>query len=233
LITGDLTEDGTDAQFEMLAEALHRSAVPADCVTLVPGNHDGYVDGTAFARALTGPLRAFRETSADAALTVLPGAVIAPVSTMLEEQMFTRSRGIVRDEDVARVQRIASDAVSRERAVVVAQHHPPSHHRLFAYEWIDGVTNALAMRDLLLERTRVHVLHGHVHRHTTKHLSGRSCAQVFSTASVRDQHETGLSLRFYKAEDGSLHELNDLALTPQLSAAPLTRPRFVFTPTTA
>jgi len=234
LITGDLTEDGVDAQFEVLAEALYLSGVPADCVTLVPGNHDGYVDGRAFERALQGPLHAFRETSAPNARSVLPGAVIVPVSTMLEAQWFTRSRGEVRHEDLARVRRIASDSISRERAVVVAQHHPPSHHRLFAHEWFDGVENALAMRDLLLERTRVHVLHGHVHRHTTKRLSGRSSAQVFSTASVRDQHGTGLSLRFYKAEDGTLHELHDLALTPQLSAATLPPPpRFALTPSPA
>jgi 3',5'-cyclic AMP phosphodiesterase CpdA len=218
LLTGDLTEDGVDTQFEVLAEALDRSGWPTDCVTMVPGNHDGYVDGTAFARALEGPMRAYRETSAANALTILPGAVIVPVSTMLEEQWFARSRGVVRDADVARVRRLASDAISRDRAVVVAQHHPPSRHPLLPVEWWDGTCNALAMRDLMLERTRVHVVHGHIHRRTTKHFSGRAHAQVFSTASVRDQHDDGLCLRFYKAEDGNLHELLDLVPITQPSA---------------
>ena len=83
LITGDLTEDGVDAQFEVLGEALHKSRLDPDCVTLVPGNHDGYADPGAFARAMHGPLRAFRRTSGEGALSVLPGAVIAPVSTMM------------------------------------------------------------------------------------------------------------------------------------------------------
>jgi hypothetical protein len=109
--------------------------------------------------------------------------------------------------------------------VVVAQHHPPSHHAVFAWEWIDGVTNALAMRDLVLERTRVHVLHGHVHRRTTKHFSGRTHAQVFSTSSLRDQHDSDCSLRFYKAEDGTLHELIGLLPVPQPSAARASSPR--------
>jgi 3',5'-cyclic AMP phosphodiesterase CpdA len=219
LLTGDLTEDGVDSQFEVLAEALDRSGWAADCVTLVPGNHDGYADGTAFARALEGPLRAYRETSGANALTILPGAVVVPVSTMLDEQWFARSRGVVREADVARVRRLASDSISRARAVVVAQHHPPSRHPLFPVEWWDGTANAVAMHDLMLERTRVHVVHGHIHRRTTKHLSGRQHAQVFSTASVRDQHDNGLCLRVYKAEDGNLHELLDLAPVMQPSAA--------------
>ena len=121
--------------------------------------------------------------------------------------------------DVRNVRRLASDPIGRSRAVVVAQHHPPSHHAVFAWEWIDGVTNALAMRELVLERTRVHVLHGHVHRRTTKHFSGRAHAQVFSTSSLRDQHDSDCSLRFYKAEDGMLRELIGLLPVPQPLAA--------------
>jgi Icc protein len=232
LITGDLTEDGTESQFEVLAEVLQRSGFAPDCVTLVPGNHDGYADPGAYGRALNGgALSAYRATSGEGAQTMLPDAVIIPVSTMIDGQWFVRSRGVVRDEDVARVRRLASDPITRGRAVVVAQHHPPRHHSLFAVEWFDGVSNALAMRDLMLERTRVHVVHGHTHRRTTHHLSGRLHAQVFSTASVRDQHGTGLCLRFYKAADGSLHELAGLLPTPQLTAAQVSAPApFALTP---
>jgi Icc protein len=214
VITGDLTEDGVDGQFEVLAEVLQRSGLDPSCVTLVPGNHDGYADIGAFARALAGPLQAFRRTSSEGASSELPGALIVPVSTMIEGQWFTRSRGVVRHEDVIAVRRLASDPISRERAVVVAQHHPPSHHALFPVEWFDGVRNAVAMRELILERTRVHVLHGHVHRRTTKHFSGRTHAQVFSTSSLGDQHDSDCSLRFYKAEEGTLRELVGLLPTP-------------------
>ncbi|HEX4354604.1 MAG TPA: metallophosphoesterase, partial [Polyangiales bacterium] len=207
LITGDLTEDGSDSQFEVLADVLAASKLDPDCVTLVPGNHDGYSDSTAFQRALAGPLRAFQRTSGANARTILPEAVITPISTVVEHQWFTHSRGVIRDEDVLSVRRLASDRISRDRAIVVAQHHPPSHHPVFAMEWIDGVKNAVAMRELLLERTRVHVLHGHTHKLTTKRFSGRSHGQVFSTGSVRDEFERGLALRMYKAEEGTLREL--------------------------
>ncbi|HET8938060.1 MAG TPA: metallophosphoesterase [Polyangiales bacterium] len=216
LLTGDLTEDGVDSQFEMLGEALNASGVEPERVTLLPGNHDAYVDFTAFDRALAGPLQAYRATSREGARTVLPGAVIVPISTTVEGQWFTRSRGAIRAHDVSRIRRIASDPVSRDRAVVVAQHHPPSHHPLFAVEWFDGVDNVDAIRDVLNERARVHVLHGHTHRRSTKHLSGREHAQIFCAASVRDQQDTTeLSLRFYKAEAGALRELQVIFATPQ------------------
>lgn len=220
LLTGDLTEDGVDAQFEMLAEALLASGVEPERVTLVPGNHDAYVDFRAFDRALAGPLRAYRATSQERSRTPLPGAVVVPVSTTIEGQWFTRSRGAIRAEDLAHIRRVASDPRNRERAVVVAQHHPPSHHPLFAVEWFDGVDNVAAMRDLLHERSRVHVLHGHTHRRSTKHLSGREHAQIFCAASVRDQHDTTeLSLRFYKAEAGALRELQAPMPAPQRHTA--------------
>jgi 3',5'-cyclic AMP phosphodiesterase CpdA len=220
ILTGDLTEDGVDSQFDMLAEALHDSGVEPERVTLLPGNHDAYVDHRAFDRALAGPLQAYRETSHEQAKTVLPGAVIVPISTAIEGQWFTRSRGAIRPEDVSRIRRVASDRISHDRAVVVAQHHPPHHHPVFAVEWFDGVDNVSAMRDLLHERSRVHVLHGHTHRRSTKHLSGREHAQIFCAASVRDQHDTTeLSLRFYKAEAGALRELQAQRATPQRHTA--------------
>jgi 3',5'-cyclic AMP phosphodiesterase CpdA len=203
LITGDLTEDGVAGQFEVLAEVLHNSGISPDRITLVPGNHDGYTGFGAWDRALSGPLRAFQ----GADHTVLPDALIIPVSTMIEGQLFLRSRGVVRHEDVLRVRGLAVSEEHQQRAIVVAQHHPPSHHALGAIEWIDGVLNALSMRSLLVEQPRIHVLHGHGHIKTTKHLSGREHAQIYSTSSVRDQYGEDGSLRFYAPENGLLREL--------------------------
>jgi 3',5'-cyclic AMP phosphodiesterase CpdA len=223
LITGDLTEDGADSQFEVLAEVLQQSGLDAGSVTVVPGNHDGYSDVGAFARALKGPLRAFRRTSGEGAITRLRDALIAPISTVIEGQWFTYAGGLVRPADVQAIGRLASDPGNRDRAIVVAQHHPLSRHSLFAMDWFDSVKNALAMLELVLERTCVYVLHGHTHRRMTRQLSGRQRAQIFSTASVRDEYDTGHSLRFYKAEEGTLSELVGLSPAAQTGAAEETR----------
>src|SRR5271169_2137160 len=63
LITGDLTEDGHLQQFEVLAELLSESRISSERITLVPGNHDAYTDGGAFAAALRGPLKPYAATS--------------------------------------------------------------------------------------------------------------------------------------------------------------------------
>ena len=208
LVTGDLTEDGERAQFEVLAEVLRRSGIDPANVTLVPGDHDAYAERDAFARALEGPLRAYRGTSEPGAHTLLPAAVIVPLSTTVEGQWFTRSAGVVKDDDVLTVRRLASRPDLRERAIVVAQHHPVHARALLPLEWLDGVQNATMLRDLLLERTRVHVLHGHVRREQTRQLCGRGHAQVFAAAALRYSeraHGAG-AVRLYKAEAGKLQE---------------------------
>jgi Icc protein len=207
LVTGDLTEDGDREQFEVVAEVLQRSGLDPDSVTLVPGNHDTYSERDAWTRALEGPLQAFRRTSAPGAYTQLGAAVIKPLCTTVEGQWFTRSSGSIRREDVHEIRCLASRPELRDQAIVVAQHHPPTRAFL-PIEWLDGVPDAGPLRDLLLERTRVHVLHGHVHRELTRHLCGRSHAQVFSAAAVRlrDPAAPPARVRLYKAEAGKLHE---------------------------
>jgi Icc protein len=225
LVTGDLTEDGDRAQFEVLAEVLQRSGLDPDNVTLVPGNHDAYSERDAWTRALEGPLRAFRGTSAPGAYTMLGAAVIKPLSTTVEGQWFTRSSGAIRPGDVHEIRCLASRPELREHAIVVAQHHPPGSRALLPLEWLDGVQNAGPLRDLLLERTRVHVVHGHVHRELTRRLCGRSHAQVFSAAAVRlrDPSAAPARVRLYKAEGGKLQETVVAAplLQPLAARAPL------------
>ena len=46
VVSGDLTEIGAPGEFETLAEVLHDSGIPADRMTLVPGNHDLYTSPT-------------------------------------------------------------------------------------------------------------------------------------------------------------------------------------------
>jgi 3',5'-cyclic AMP phosphodiesterase CpdA len=228
IVTGDLTEDGDRAQFEVLAEVLYRSGLDPETVTLVPGNHDAYSERDAWSRALEGPLRAFRRTSSPGAHTLLSAAVILPVSTAVEGQWFTRSSGAIRDADVHTVRCFASRPDLREHAIVVAQHHPPSSRALLPLHWLDGVQNAVSMRDLLLERTRVHVLHGHVHREITRALCGRANAQVFAAPAVRqkDPMNAPARVRLYRAEGGTLTEtvvaapvLQPLAARPALVSA--------------
>jgi 3',5'-cyclic-AMP phosphodiesterase len=207
LITGDLTEDGVDAQFEALAELLHDSGLDPEKITLVPGNHDGYSGFGAWDRALAGPLRSFLVGSNIETPVVLPTAVVIPVSTMIENQVFFRAQGVLRLNELERVRRVYSDPAFVDRAIVVAQHHPPSSHLLPPMEWLDGTINAKHMKRMLLEKHRLHIVHGHLHYSSSEHIKGRPYPQVLSTASTRDQWDQEDSVRFYKVEQGMLRSL--------------------------
>src|SRR6478672_11037807 len=42
VVSGDLTELGDEAEYELFAEILSAARIPADRITLIPGNHDAY-----------------------------------------------------------------------------------------------------------------------------------------------------------------------------------------------
>lgn len=204
LLTGDLTEDGSEAQFEVLADVLEASRIAPEQITLVCGNHDTYSAPGAFERALRGPLWRYRNNSRKDAFSVLEDAVITPICTAIDGRWFARAGGAIGADDLQDIARLSSDRVTRERALVVAMHHPPMGRTWPGLEWFDGLENALPLRELLIERPRVHVLHGHVHRELTHRLFEREHAQIFAAASVRDSDHT---LRLYQAHGGVLREL--------------------------
>ena len=207
LVTGDLTEDGVEAQFEVLAEVLHNSGIAPERFTVVPGNHDGYDESGAWDRALAGPLRPFLSGS-DLEPVVLAKAVVIPVSTMIEDQHFIRAQGVVRHEDMERIAKIYATPEYSEHAIVVAQHHPPHRYLLPPLHWFDGVHNAKQMRQMLLDRPRLHIAHGHLHYSVTRHLMHRPWPQLLCPYSIRDDHEHKEAVRFYKAERGTLRAVS-------------------------
>lgn len=199
VVTGDLTEDGIVAQFEMLAEVLHESGLDPSRVTLVPGNHDLYDDASpdhacAFTRALEGPLRPWAETSRDAEPVVLREAVIVPVSTAFT-QPYTKSAGAFAEGVIERLAITAEKAAALGRALVLAMHHPPSR-RFPIMQWIDGLAHHAEVRALLEAFDHAHVIHGHIHVATSRSVRPGAAPRVFSTEAVVD----GASpLRFYAA----------------------------------
>jgi 3',5'-cyclic AMP phosphodiesterase CpdA len=200
VVTGDLTEDGTDAQFEVLAEVLADSDVDPNEVTLAPGNHDGYCDAAAFDRALGGPLRAFAPTSRPGAITVLDDVVIVPVSTVIK-QPISRSAGLIAHENLHWVDCLATRMHGKGRALAMAQHHPPFGHAMAAVNWIDGLQNHDSAVGLLQRHPELHVLHGHRHRSSDHALVADGTPRVFGATACVDH---AAPLRLYEACDGRL-----------------------------
>jgi 3',5'-cyclic-AMP phosphodiesterase len=203
VLTGDLTEDGSPEQFEALADVLEQAEMDPETVTLVPGNHDAYTHADGFTRALEGPLRAFRRTSAQGAVVALDEAVIVPVSTAAH-QPVARAAGWADARGLATLGAVAGARTMRHRAVVAAMHHPPTATGIPGLQWVDGLQNHQPMRALLDDNERLHVLHGHIHRARDKVIGKGTCPRVFSAAAVVDATVT---TRLYDAQDGRVMPL--------------------------
>lgn len=191
VLTGDLTEDARESQFEILAELLRNSGFAPEQITLVPGNHDAYCEGT-WDRALDGSLAPWAPTSRG--LIDLAEAVIVPLSTAVE-QIWTRSSGfldLAALPDPARLLEHAAD-----RAVVLALHHPPFR---VLHHWVHGLRNHLDLHGFLDAHPALSCLHGHVHRALDRTI-GLGDARVFSVAAVA---EAEAPLRVYSVVDGRL-----------------------------
>jgi 3',5'-cyclic-AMP phosphodiesterase len=200
VITGDLTEDGVDEQFEILADILHSSDFPPARVTLVPGNHDAYADHAAFTRALSGPLRAYRATSTMGAPVYLPGVVLLPMSTAVS-QSVTRSAGAIEGVELKAAARAAEDSRLAGAALLLAMHHPPHRRALAPIQWLDGLREHVEMSALLDRYDHAHVLHGHTHLARDRSVRPGAPPRIFSTEAVV---ESQAPLRLYRARHGRL-----------------------------
>jgi Icc protein len=200
VITGDLTEDGVDAQFEILAELLLSSGWPPARVTLVPGNHDAYTDGGAFARALEGPLRAYRETSTTGVPVYLPDVVLFPMSTAFA-QPVTRSAGAIDGRELENAARAADNSRLAGSALLIAMHHPPHRRSLAPMQWLDGLREHAELLALLDQYDHAHVLHGHTHLARDRAVRPGGTPRIFSTEAAVDSRTP---LRLYRARHGRL-----------------------------
>ncbi len=200
VITGDLTEDGTVAQFEVLAEMLHACGVAAAKITLVPGNHDVIDRRDGWARALEGPLRAFAATSQLGRPFDVGDLTILPVNTAFY-QHWVMSAGRIGPAHAGEVADAIALGRARGRVVLLAQHHPVTTHRNPVVHWVDGLRDHAKARSLLRDEPHVHVMHGHTHRRRDRSLDAARAAQVFSACAVVDGDAP---LRVYACVDGVL-----------------------------
>jgi Icc protein len=203
VVSGDLTEIGAPGEFETLAEVLHDSGIPADRMTLVPGNHDLYTSADAWRWAIQGPLAAFKATSADKAGRVIEcaGVRILPID-VARHQPVTRSAGWIGQEELESIHRHGADRGLSDRPLVVVQHHPPFVRPTKALHWIDGLVGAKHLMSLLETFRHLFVLHGHLHSAVNRAL-GCGVARILGATAVVDDRD-GSRVRLYDVRDGQL-----------------------------
>jgi 3',5'-cyclic AMP phosphodiesterase CpdA len=203
VVSGDLTEMGTKAQYEVLAETLHESDIAPWRITLVPGNHDAYTSPTAWREALDGPLRPWAPTSARraGALVDVGDVVFLPVDVACH-QPVTRSAGEIDDAAVDALERRAGDSAFRHKAIVLVQHHPPFVRRSMFMQWIDGLRGWGRVMCFLERFPAVHVLHGHLHHAVTRAVG--EATRIFGAPAIVDDPSDRPRVRLYDVRGNRL-----------------------------
>ncbi len=205
VVSGDLTEVGSDREFELFAEVLHAASLPNDSVTIVPGNHDAYTTPDGWKRTLLGPLRAFAGGSAGANVRRVDrdNVVFLPIDST-RFQSIVRSGGEVTQGTAEALAAHLRDPSLAGKSVVIVQHHPPFVHRSGAvWAWIDGLRGCSRLLDMLVKHPHVQILHGHLHTVVDRFV-GLGKQRVFGAPATVDDEENEPRIRLYDVGSDSL-----------------------------
>lgn len=204
ILSGDLTETGTRAQFETFASVLHEVPFSRDAITLVPGNHDAYTKG-GWTWALEGPLAPWRRNAALEAGKVidLGSAYLFPIDVSVH-QSVTRSAGELKNDVADALERRLIDPAFVRKPIIFAQHHPPFAHARSLWQWIDGLRGYARMLEMLVRHAHVHLLHGHWHKVVDRIVHG---ARVFGAPAIVEDERTKPRVRIYELRQGELESL--------------------------
>lgn len=201
VVSGDLTELGDDAEYELFGEILESSEIAPEHITLVPGNHDAYTSRDGWERALAGPLAPWAGTSARAGSAVhvvdRGAAAFVPLDVTVHQSVLW-SGGELRAETAARIDRLARNPSLADKPVVVVIHHPPfPKHDNPAYRLVDSLKGSELVYELLARHRNLHLLHGHFHRILDRD-------RMFGAPGVADDVEGEPRVRLYDVDGGRL-----------------------------
>jgi 3',5'-cyclic-AMP phosphodiesterase len=201
VVSGDLTELGDEAEYELFAEVLSDSGIAAENITLIPGNHDMYTARDGWQRALGGPLAPWSDASARAGTEVhvvdRGDVAFVPLDVTIHQSVLW-SGGELRAEAAARIDRLARDPALAGKPLVLVIHHPPfPKHDNAAYRFVDSLKGSELVYELLARHPNLHLLHGHFHRVLDRE-------RMFGAPGVADDLDGEPRVRLYDVNGSAL-----------------------------
>ncbi len=175
LCTGDITNLSLEPEFRFAREHFDRLELGPEHVTVLPGNHDAYVQGGvehfhryfgAYCRGDDG----WGQGDARWPIVRMRGRVaLIGLSTSLHTPWFT-AYGRIGDDQLERLRAILSDDRLDGALRLVAIHHPPVGGH--STSRVRGLHDREAFADVLADAGADLVLHGHEHRDLAGELAG-------------------------------------------------------------
>ncbi len=187
VVTGDLTNLSLESEFEAAKDVLSGLGLPADRVSIIPGNHDSYTGGSYRDRRFQ---RYFLDhTTSDLEpgeggfpfVRIRGELAIVGLTSAVPRAPFVAS-GSVGPAQLGALRRIVARPDVRERQVVVLVHHPPVAHRSRVRQALGGLEDADLLIDEIHGLPRIMVLHGHLHRRIHRRVRGVSIVGATSAS---------------------------------------------------
>jgi 3',5'-cyclic AMP phosphodiesterase CpdA len=186
VITGDVSNLALESEFEAVRRLLDEVLrLPADKVSIVPGNHDVYTRGAErtlrfgkyFAPYLDTDLPQHGVDHPSGRYPVVklrgPFAFIG-LSTAVARLPFVAS-GQLGDAQIAALRDVLAAPELRDKMPILLQHHPALDlaHWTWRKRKTNGLEDTAALGAVLDDLPRALVLHGHLHRRIHRRLSTR------------------------------------------------------------
>lgn len=181
VITGDLSNLALESEFEAVRKLLDEDlGLPADRVSIVPGNHDLYTSGSARKRRFAGYFGA--HTTSDLPDLAVdhpagafpfvrlrgPVALIGLASAVPRPPMI--AAGEIGKPQLAALVKVLAHPEVAARFPVVLLHHPPNNPTSKKRAFTNGLWDAEALHEPLRKLDKGLVLHGHLHERVQRAL---------------------------------------------------------------
>jgi 3',5'-cyclic AMP phosphodiesterase CpdA len=180
VITGDVSNLALEREFELVRTVLDRElGMSPDQVSLVPGNHDTYTQGSfrtkRFARSFEACMKSdLAIVDGPFPYVRLRGPVaLIGLSTAVPRPPFVAAGQLGRQQLEALARVLAHPEV-RSRTPVLLQHHPWHNRPERLHRLLEGLYDAEEEADLLGHVERGLLLHGHLHRRVHRTLRTRA-----------------------------------------------------------
>ncbi len=200
LVTGDVTNLALDEEFRFARELFKKLDLDAEQITVLPGNHDAYVQKGAtyfqnhFGEFFTSDKEyAWSEGHAWPCVRRRGPVTIIALSTSLQTPWFT-AYGVIGDGQLERLRTILLDERLAGTRRLVAIHHSPAEPR--ARSRVRGLRDRNKLYKILEETGAELILHGHEHLDLSATLPGQG-----GEVPVR-----GIQSGSYDSGDGAMHK---------------------------
>lgn len=190
VITGDMTNLALESEFAAARRLLERRVgLPANRITVIPGNHDRYTRGAFVSKRFENTLEPYLQndlkslgTGTFPVVRLLKDTAIIGLNSAVPRLPFIAS-GQVGSEQVDALKKLLRAPELQGRFVMLAVHHPVVYPVSAAKVYIKGLRDADRLVQALAHWPAGGlVLHGHLHRRMCQRVDGTNWWSVGATS---------------------------------------------------